>query len=66
MGKSIGRLYHDEVRARMPENVKRTTDKVLSRGAKATKKLRNKEEIQRRGQAWTQGVKKSLAKNLRV
>ena len=66
MGKSLGRIYHDEVRSRMPENVKRTTDKVLSRGAKATKKLRDKEEIKRKGQAWTQGVKKSIAKNLKI
>jgi hypothetical protein len=62
MGKSIGRLYHDEVRARMPENVKRTTDKVLSRGAKATKKLRNREEIQRRGKAWTHDTAKGIRK----
>ena len=49
MGRSLLRRYHDEVRGRLPDDLRRGVDGALRVGAKATKRLRNKAEIEKRG-----------------
>lgn len=50
MGKSFGRRVF-EVYDKLPDGVKQHTDKMIRTGAKATKSLRNREQIEKRGRA---------------
>ena len=64
MGKSAGRLYYEKIHERLPEGVKRQANKVIRVGAKATKRLRNRKEIEARGRAWVAGKRAKLGKRL--
>lgn len=59
MGKSFGRKCFD-VYDRLPDGVKRHTDKMIRTGAKATKSLRNREQIEKRGRAHAKKIRGRL------
>ena len=59
MGKSLGRRCYD-VYDKLPPRVKHHTDKAIRVGAKATKNLRDKKQIESRGKASVAAVRRRL------
>jgi len=59
MGKSVGRRVYD-VYSELPDGVKKHTDKAIRVCAKATKKLRDRKEIERQGKAFTKSLRKRI------
>jgi len=59
MGKSAGQRAY-EVYENLPDSVRRHTDKAIRISAKATKRIRDKEQIQRKGKAWVSNQRKKL------
>jgi predicted subunit of tRNA(5-methylaminomethyl-2-thiouridylate) methyltransferase len=57
MGRSAGRRVYDAY-SQLPDGVRRQTDKLVKLSAKATRRLRDRKQIEERGRAWVRGIGK--------